>query len=187
MLKQVQHDEFLGSARRLLNMKKYMLTDLQYLMQQLRHQEHGCDWDKEQTLQSLTRYSIEEVYELVDAVEQNDNEHIQEELGDVLFQVFFYAQIAEEEGRFEFADVVDTLVRKLVRRHPHVFANNDLYQVADKAIDSKAVEAQWEAIKQEERRAKQQQGILDDIPQALRFTCFNSRTKAAISRRKSGL
>lgn len=148
-------------------MKKYTLADLRYLMQQLRHPEHGCDWDKEQTLHSLTRYSIEEVYELVDAIAENDNAHIQEELGDVLFQVFFYAQIAEEEERFEFADVIDTLVRKLVRRHPHVFANNDLYQVAGKNIDSKAVEAQWEAIKQEERKTKKQQGLLDDIANAL--------------------
>lgn len=148
-------------------MKKYTLDDLRYLMQQLRHPEHGCDWDKKQSLQSLTRYSIEEVYELVDAVAENDNAHIQEELGDVLFQVFFYAQIAEEEGRFEFADVIDTLVRKLVRRHPHVFANNDLYQIAGKNMDSKAVEAQWEAIKQEERQAKKQQGLLDDIANAL--------------------
>lgn len=148
-------------------MKKYDTNDLLYLMQQLRHPEYGCDWDKAQTMHSLTRYSIEEVYELVDAIEQNDSEHIKEELGDVLLQIVFYTQIAEEEGRFAFADVVDQLVTKLVRRHPHVFANNDLHQIVTQELGAEAVKAQWDLIKQEERKNKQQHGLLDDVPLAL--------------------
>ena len=116
----------------------YSMQDLLALMQQLRDPETGCPWDKKQTLHSLTAYTIEEAYEVVDSIEQNDLAGLQSELGDLLFQVVFYSQIAEEQGLFNFQDVVNTIGEKLVRRHPHVFAGKDF-------ADAAAVSANWEA------------------------------------------
>lgn len=117
---------------------------------------------KKQTLQSLTAYTIEEAYEVVDSIEQNDLGGLQSELGDLLFQVVFYAQLAQEQGLFNFQDVVNTISEKLVRRHPHVFAGKDFADVA-------AVSANWEAEKAKERQEKDADAIsvLDDIPQSL--------------------
>lgn len=145
----------------------YSLDDLLYLMARLRDPVHGCPWDKAQTMQSILPSSIEEVYELADAILQDDAQQIQEELGDVLFQVVFYAQLAKEKEQFDFAKIVHSLADKLVRRHPHVFANGDLYaDVADKPpVD--VIKAQWETIKAEERQKKALGGLLDDVPQAL--------------------
>jgi len=140
----------------------HSMQDLLALMQQLRDPEHGCPWDKKQTLQSLTAYTIEEAYEVVDSIEQYDLTGLKSELGDLLFQVVFYAQLAQEQGLFNFQDVVSTISEKLVRRHPHVFA--------DKAFaDTAAVNANWEAEKAKERQEKDAQAtsVLDDIPQNL--------------------
>ena len=140
----------------------YSMQDLLALMQQLRDPENGCPWDKKQTLQSLTAYTIEEAYEVVDSIEQNDLSGLKSELGDLLFQVVFYAQLAQEQGLFNFQDVVSTISEKLVRRHPHVFAGKEF-------ADSAAVSANWEAEKAKERQEKDAQAtsVLDDIPHNL--------------------
>jgi len=140
----------------------YSMQDLLALMQQLRDPENGCPWDKKQTLQSLTAYTIEEAYEVVDSIEQNDLTGLKSELGDLLFQVVFYAQLAQEQGLFNFQDVVSTISEKLVRRHPHVFAGKEF-------TDSAAVSANWEAEKAKERQEKDAQAtsVLDDIPHNL--------------------
>lgn len=122
-------------------MSRYALDDLLGLMERLRAE---CPWDRVQTPQSLTRYAIEEAYEVEAAIRDGDVEHIRDELGDLLLQVVFQARMHEEAGQFNFADVIDTLAQKLVRRHPHVFASAS-------ADDSAAVNAQWEQIKQQER------------------------------------
>jgi nucleoside triphosphate diphosphatase len=145
----------------------YQLDDLLYLMQRLREPQMGCPWDTKQTMQSITPYTIEEVYELVDAIEQMDNTQIQEELGDVLFQVVFYAQIAKEQQQFDFKEIIHNLVEKLIRRHPHVFLNGDLYGKTDEQIDEQTIKQRWEEIKQQERADKQWHGLLADIPKAL--------------------
>ncbi len=147
------------------------------VMEKLRDPELGCNWDKKQTLHSLTGYTLEEVYEVIDAVETGDDEQLQDELGDLLFQVVFYAQIAKEEGRFEFGQVVSAITEKLLRRHPHVFADGTLESFGDpalKGIDAEEVAARWELIKNEERARKpaksQTDGIvsvMDDIPSSL--------------------
>src|SRR5690554_1335944 len=103
--------------------REYSLEDLLQLMDHLRDSSWGCPWDKKQTFTSLIPSTIEEVYELVDALEATDNEQIAEELGDVLFQVVFYSQLGKENNAFSFHSVVDRLTKKLLRRHPHVFAD----------------------------------------------------------------
>jgi len=120
---------------------------------QLRNPEHGCPWDKEQTHQSLKQFVIEEAYELVDAID-NKPEKINEELGDVLLQVLLHSEIASEQEGFDIYDVIDNLRQKLVRRHPHVFAE----EIAKNAEEVLNV---WQKVK------KTEQGILDGIPLAL--------------------
>ena len=143
---------------------QYTVADMLRVMERLRDPEHGCPWDVQQNYQSIASSTIEEAYELVDALERNDLDHAAEELGDLLFQVIFYSQLGSEEDRFDFSVVVDTLVRKLIRRHPHVFANGELEGVVDQTVTTEAVKAQWEAIKAEERAGKAQHGILADVP-----------------------
>jgi len=142
--------------------QSYSLSDLLKLMQQLRDPEHGCPWDSKQNFQSLTAYTIEEAYEVTDAIEQQDFSGLKSELGDLLFQVVFYCQLAQEQGLFSFDDVVQTISEKLVRRHPHVFSD----QVFD---DVSAVNANWEAEKAKERQEKDKEAtsVLDDIPSSL--------------------
>jgi len=151
----------------MMNKSLYNMDDLLYLMERLRNPKTGCAWDRQQTQESLVPYTLEEVYELVDAIAQGDVEHIREELGDVLFQVIFYAQLSQEEQQFDFADIVHTLCDKLLRRHPHVFAEGDLHKELDETADIASIKKQWEVIKQQERDTKQQSGLLDDIPKAL--------------------
>jgi nucleoside triphosphate diphosphatase len=98
------------------------LEQLLALMARLRDPEHGCSWDREQTFASIAPYTIEEAYEVADAIEHGDREHLREELGDLLFQVVFHARMAQERGWFDFASVAAGIHEKLVRRHPHVFA-----------------------------------------------------------------
>lgn len=148
--------------------QNYTVEDLQYLMSQLRNPDGGCPWDLKQTFASIVPSTIEEAYEVAEAIEQEDFEHLHEELGDLLFQVIFYAQLGREKGHFDFSRIVDTLVRKLVRRHPHVFPSGDLYgnQVGEGqsgAVDEQQVKANWEAIKAEERQAKGEKGTLDGV------------------------
>lgn len=150
----------------------YKLDDLLQLMARLRHPEHGCPWDLKQSYASIVPYTLEEAYEVADAIERGDFDHLPGELGDLLFQVVYYSQLATEEGRFGFADVVDGITTKLIRRHPHVFPDGDLYAAPDAArLEEAAVKQRWEELKAEERAAKaeapEQLSLLDDVPQAL--------------------
>lgn len=150
----------------------YQIDDLLHLMARLRDPQSGCPWDIKQTYASIVPYTLEEAYEVADAIERADFEHLPGELGDLLFQVVYYSQLAQEEGRFEFAAVVDGITRKLIRRHPHVFVDGDLYGAPDPArLEEAAVKQRWEQLKAEERAAKavvpEQLSLLDDLPQAL--------------------
>jgi len=146
---------------------KYSLADLLRVMQRLRDPESGCPWDTQQDFASIVPSTLEEAYELVAAIEHEDYEHVAEELGDLLFQVVFYAQLGSEQSRFDFAQIVDTLVEKLLRRHPHVFANGSIEGLVSEASNVQSVKQSWEAIKQLERRDRAQERVLDDIPLAL--------------------
>ena len=133
------------------------------IVRRLRDPDQGCPWDADQTFQSIVPHTLEEAYELADAIESNDFDQIREEAGDVLFQVMFYAQMADEKQRFNFADVVDGLSKKLIRRHPHVFSQNGNAH-REAPIAASDVSNSWEQIKRTERQLKHQSGILDDIP-----------------------
>ena len=132
------------------------------LMARLRNLDHGCPWDRQQTYATIVPHTIEEAYEVADAIAREDWAELQAELGDLLFQVVFYAQIAREEGRFDFAAVVGGIVEKMTRRHPHVFGDE---QYADAAEQTAA----WERIKAAEAAegAKRSAGALDGVPLAL--------------------
>jgi len=150
----------------------YQLDDLLHLMARLRDPQHGCPWDLKQNYATIVPHTIEEAYEVVDAIERADFDHLPGELGDLLFQVVYYSQLAREEGRFEFAQVVDAITTKLIRRHPHVFPDGDLYGAVDVAkLEEAAVKQRWEEIKAEERAEKaaapEQLSLLDDVPTAL--------------------
>ena len=157
---------------------KSAIEKLISLMTMLRDKEHGCPWDLEQSIKSLVPYTLEEVYEVVDAIDNNDMSELQDELGDLLFQVVFYAQIAEEDGHFSFEEIANSITDKLIRRHPHVFPEGDVNQFGKKsAISAEQVVVNWEAIKETERRQKRKEGsnrttdttdsILDNVPRAL--------------------
>ena len=150
----------------------YQLPDLLHLMARLRDPQYGCPWDLQQTYATIVPHTIEEAYEVADAIERADFEQLPGELGDLLFQVVYYSQLAKEEGRFEFAAVVDAITRKLVRRHPHVFPDGDLYGAPDMArLSEAAVKQRWEEIKAQERAEKaaapEQLSLLDDVPTTL--------------------
>ncbi len=144
---------------------QYSVDDLLYLMARLRDPESGCPWDIKQDYASIAPSTLEEAYEVVDAIEKQDFAHLKEELGDLLFQVIFYSQLGKEEERFEFASVVSDLVAKLIRRHPHVFPDGTLQSRVDNRNTLPGdVKTRWEAIKQQEREAKGAQGLLADVP-----------------------
>lgn len=146
-------------------MIQYTVDDLLYLMARLRDPQTGCPWDITQDYASIAPSTLEEAYEVVDAIEKQDFVHLKEELGDLLFQVIFYSQLGKEEDRFEFAGVVSDLVGKLIRRHPHVFPDGSLHsQIENRHILPGDVKARWEAIKQQERAEKGAQGLLADVP-----------------------
>ncbi|MGX5218622.1 nucleoside triphosphate pyrophosphohydrolase [Pseudomonas sp. S9] len=150
----------------------YQLNDLLHLMERLRDPQHGCPWDLEQSYATIVPYTLEEAYEVADVIERGDFDQLPGELGDLLFQVVYYSQLAAEEGRFGFAEVIDTITRKLVRRHPHVFPDGDLYGAVElPRLDPEAVKQRWDQIKAEERaanaRAPEQLSLLDDVPSTL--------------------
>lgn len=150
--------------------RRYGVEDLVYLMARLRDPQGGCPWDLKQDYLSITPSTLEEAYEVVDAIERGDKQHLREELGDLVFQAVFYSQLAQEEGEFGFDDVISDLTAKLVRRHPHVFPDGTLESRRDSAPNTqeeKKIKASWEAIKQQEREQKGAQGLLDDVPKAL--------------------
>jgi len=143
------------------------LSELLHLMERLRDPVDGCPWDREQNFASIAPHTLEECFELIDAIEQDDLSQVEEELGDVLFQVVFYAQLGRELGRFDLQRVADRLVEKLLRRHPHVFPDGSLSSRATEKTDVAAIKATWERIKSEERRGKAQTSLLADIPRSL--------------------
>ncbi len=150
-----------------MNGYQYSLPDLLRVMQRLRDPETGCPWDLAQDFKSIVPSTLEEGYELAYAIEQGEYGHIAEELGDVLFQVVFYAQLGQEQQLFSFDTIVNILVEKLLRRHPHVFARGDIEGVMTDRLAVEQVKESWEAIKQSERHAKSQSGVLADVPLAL--------------------
>lgn len=152
-----------------MDRRPYALSDLLYLMSRLRSKEDGCPWDIKQDFKSIAPSTLEEAFEVVDAIEKEDFDHLREELGDLLFQVIFYAQLGDEKDYFDFPAIVDGLTAKLVRRHPHVFPDGTLKSRRSKDLrkDDDAIKASWEAIKEEERREKGKRGVFDDVPVAL--------------------
>ena len=137
------------------------IDQLLAIMATLRNPEGGCPWDIEQTFATIAPYTIEEAYEVADAIERGDFDELKSELGDLLFQVVFHARMAEEQGLFAFEDVARAMSDKLIRRHPHVFADED------PQITGPAQKLRWEDIKAAERKAKAQHGVLDDVPVGL--------------------
>ena len=136
------------------------IARLASIMAALRDPSTGCPWDKQQTMKSLVKYTLEEAYEVADAVLKEDPTNICEELGDLLFQVVFYAQIASENGQFDLDDVAHSICEKLVRRHPHVFGS----PTGNISVD--AVAQQWRDIKAQEKyaRGNRYTGVFVDLP-----------------------
>ena len=187
------------------NANKAKLSEMQRLlkiMAQLRDPQSGCPWDVKQTMESLTRYTIEEAYEVADAIATGDMHDIKDELGDLLFQVVFYAQIASESSAFTFDDVAQSISDKLVRRHPHVFANalasegvsdtNKNLTVERTQLNDSALNAQWDAIKAQEKQLKKQRlkqdneaienSILDNVPKGMPALMYAQKLQKACAK-----
>jgi ATP diphosphatase len=141
------------------------------IMQRLRDPERGCPWDLQQTFASIAPHTLEEVYEVIDAIESGDMEQVRGELGDLLFQVVFFAELGKEQGLFDFNAIAAGIGKKLLERHPHVFPGAVLDgQVTAQNITPEQVVQNWELIKAEERQRRQgarPAGALDDVPLAL--------------------
>ena len=152
------------------------ISRLLEIMAALRDPETGCPWDVEQSFETIVPYTIEEAYEVADAIERNDMVDLPDELGDLLLQVVFHSRMAEEAGQFDFGDVVEAITRKMIRRHPHVFGD-------DSVRGKKLAKGMWEKIKAEEKAEKaakhaetqkaagveqvEHLSLLDDVPRAL--------------------
>ena len=137
------------------------------VMAALRHPETGCPWDLQQDFKSIAPYTLEEAYEVTDAIERGDMDDLKDELGDLLLQVVFHASLAEEAALFSFDDVVDAIADKMIRRHPHVFGDED---AANIETNADTVRQSWEEIKAEEKAAKGKAApasLMDDIPVTL--------------------
>ena len=132
-------------------------------MARLRDPETGCPWDVEQDFSTIAPYTIEEAYEVADAIEQGDLDGLRDELGDLLFQVVFHARMAQEQGAFDFGDVVATVCDKMRRRHPHVFAREAHHDAMD-AADQRVA---WEEHKDRERAGDAAESLLDHVPRGL--------------------
>ena len=153
-------------------------TKLRELMAALRA-PNGCPWDRKQTHESLKPYLLEETYEVLETIDRQDHAKLQEELGDVLLQVMFHAQIAAEAGTFTVDDIIETLATKLVRRHPHVFGNEDQGAVTN----GEQVLSQWEEIKRRERKSAGNSGsALDGVPKTLPALLRAYQTQARAAR-----
>jgi MazG family protein len=150
-----EHDPALGDVRH--------IDALLAVVARLRDPEQGCPWDLKQTFRSILPYTLEEAYEVAEAIEIGDMAELCEELGDLLFQVALYARMAEEQGSFDFGDVVKSISGKMIRRHPHVFGNAEV-------ASEEEVRENWEAMKAAEREAKGKRlrtSVLDGVAQAL--------------------
>lgn len=143
---------------KLISKPEQPLEKLLWVMARLRDPNGGCPWDVEQTFATIVPHTIEEAYEVADAIEQEDWDAIPDEIGDLLFQVVFYAQMAKEEGRFDFHSIADGIAEKMIRRHPHVFGDADKVATADAQVSA------WEALKAEERKDK---GAIEQVKSAL--------------------
>lgn len=148
--------------------KETSLDSLLRIMAHLRDPEKGCPWDKVQTEKSISGYTLEEAYEVYDAVEANDMDALRSELGDLLFHIVFYSRIAEEKGAFNFFDVAQSACDKMIRRHPHIFGTQE------KAPD-------WEDVKTQERAEHHQNGVLSGVAKALPATtrAYKLQSRAA--------
>lgn len=153
---------------------RHGINDLLTLMQVLRDPEQGCPWDLQQDWDSIVPHTLEEAYEVADAIERRAFDELPGELGDLLFQVVYYAQFGSEQQRFDFADIVDTLTAKMLRRHPHVFPDGTLASrrppgVSADKVQTQQVNSRWESLKAAERedRAAEPPSVLDDIPRTL--------------------
>ncbi len=135
------------------------ISRLLQIMETLRHPENGCEWDRAQTFETIVPHTIEEAYEVADAVERGDTDEIRDELGDLLFQVVFQARIAEESGLFDFHDVARTMSDKLEARHPHIFA--------DEELPGGMREEHWETMKAAERTRKGADSALEGVAASL--------------------
>lgn len=144
----------------------YTVDDLLYLMARLRNPETGCPWDLKQDFSSVVPHTIEETFEVADAIEREDWPHVREELGDLLFQVIFYAQMGREQSLFDFSDITHGLVEKLIRRHPHVFPEGTLHSQRKPGSepDMDAINRNWDVIKQAEKKDAPTRALLDDVP-----------------------
>jgi ATP diphosphatase len=156
------------------------INDLLAIMATLRHPQQGCAWDKAQTFQTIVPYTIEEAYEVADAIERGDLDDLKDELGDLMFQVVFYSQMAFEQGRFEFNDCVAAICDKLTRRHPHIFAAGTEVEGSEAngsettatatngaVADAQSALQNWEALKSTERKKSGLDSVLDNVPASL--------------------
>lgn len=158
-------------------MEKYLFEELLNIMKRLRG-EGGCPWDRAQTIESLKPFLVEECYEVIEAIEEGKPRKIQEELGDLLFQIIFLAQIGQEEGNFDMSRILKSVTQKMIRRHPHVFSN-------DKAANVSEVLAKWEEIKQKEEEKDKKNGmpsVLNGIPKGLPGLTYAHRVQSKASR-----
>ncbi len=140
---------------------QYSMDDLLAIMARLRDPQHGCAWDRAQTYRTIVPYTLEEAYEVADTIERGAIAELPDELGDLLFQVVFYSQIGQEQQQFAFGDCVSAICQKLIRRHPHVFADQQAPASAGQALQG------WEAIKASERGQAGHQSVLDNVPVAM--------------------
>ncbi|PCJ20908.1 MAG: nucleoside triphosphate pyrophosphohydrolase [Gammaproteobacteria bacterium] len=149
---------------------EHSIERLLEIMAQLRDPQQGCPWDRNQNFESITPHTIEEAYEVADCIERRDSVQLKDELGDLLFQVIFYSQLAQEEGSFEFNDVVENLNSKLLRRHPHGFDSGKSDHDGPGEVTEQAVRLNWEKIKQHEKQSlagTEKFSQMDDVPRNL--------------------
>ena len=141
-----------------MDKNSYNINDLKNIMNRLLG-EDGCPWDKAQDHSSLRKYLIEECYEAIEAINNQDMENLKEELGDILFQIVFHSKLAEDKGSFNFDDVVNEVSKKMIYRHPHVFSNE--------SKDIKARSENWDKLKEKEKGYRSPKEILESVPKAL--------------------
>ncbi len=168
----------------MVDSQMYDTADLVYLMERLRDRKTGCPWDIEQSFASVVPCTLEETYEVIDAIEREDFSHLREELGDLLFQVIFYCQLGAEREQFDFADVVSGLVHKLIARHPHVFPDKTLTseRQSDEVLEERQIKNNWEALKRRDRKQKGVIGRLADVPLALPALSRSAKLQKRASR-----
>ena len=142
---------------KIINERNGDITALVEIMRALRDPETGCPWDIEQTFESISPYTIEEAYEVADAIDRKDWDSLKTELGDLLLQSIYHSQIASEKEYFNFSDVVSDISEKMISRHPHVFGDSKENKTAKQQVED------WESIKASERKLKKQGKVLDDV------------------------